>query len=269
MSNLIKSSFYVPLAESLRIDPVLPDKAGPSGGAEEPAELEEARRRRDQIVADAQSAAREILLAAREESDRLKAEAAAEIERWWEERRGADEKIAAEAARQGRENGYREGKAQAEAETAEQRRAMIEEARQVLELAHAESRRIIAEAEPFLIELSAAIAEKIIARQLELEPEWIADMVKRSLKRYTEKGSIALCVSPGQFAFVQSVKEELAQAIDARAELHIYPDASVGDNGCVIKTPLGTIDARVDTQLAEIKRALTDLALRSVETDGE
>lgn len=268
MSNLIKSSLYVPLADSLKLEPARPAaKSDASSDAEAPSELDEFRRLRNEIVTKAENKAREILRAAREESERLKAEAASEIERWWEEKRREDEAVVADAYRQGQEDGYRDGVAKAEAETAQQCQALIGEARQVLEQAYAENKRIIGEAEPFLIELAAAIAEKIIGRQLELEPDWVTDMVKRSLKRYTDKGSIALCVAPVQFALLQGAREELSHAIDAQADLQIFPDMSVGENGCVIKTPFGTIDARVDTQLAEIKRALIDVAKRSVEDD--
>lgn len=270
MSNLIKSSFYVPLEDSLKLEPAPPAYPDASSASRKAAETEEFAAEREEarrIVAEAEAVAQGLIRAARDECERLKTEAAKEIGRWWEERRSQDDQVVADAYQQGKADGYRDGKAQAEAETAEQCRAMIGEAQQVLEQAYAESKRIIGEAEPFLIELSAAIAEKIIGRQLELEPEWIRDMVKRSLKRYTDKGSIALCVAPGQYAYLQSVKEDLAQAVDAQADLHIYPDATVADHGCVIKTPFGTIDARVDTQLAEIKQALRDIAMRSVEDD--
>jgi flagellar assembly protein FliH len=42
----------------------------------------------------------------------------------------------------------------------------------------------------------------------------------------------------------------------------IVPDHSVQDQGCVIKTAFGSVDARVETQLTEIRQALLDLCLR-------
>jgi flagellar assembly protein FliH len=54
-------------------------------------------------------------------------------------------------------------------------------------------------------------------------------------------------------------------AIDSQAELQILPDSTVKDNGCVIRSAFGSIDARIDTQLQEIKRELIQLAHQSNE----
>jgi flagellar assembly protein FliH len=54
-------------------------------------------------------------------------------------------------------------------------------------------------------------------------------------------------------------------AIDSQAELQIVPDVSVKDPGCVIRSAFGSIDARIDTQLSEIKRELISIALQAEE----
>ncbi len=128
--------------------------------------------------------------------------------------------------------------------------------------------QIIQEAEPFLVELSCAIAEKIIGQQLTLAPEMAIELIRKSLSRRREQGVITLCVAPGQLAFVQAAREELHFAIDSQAELQILPDSTVKDNGCVIRSAYGSIDARIDTQLAEIKRELMHLAHHSGEERG-
>jgi flagellar assembly protein FliH len=48
--------------------------------------------------------------------------------------------------------------------------------------------------------------------------------------------------------------------LDGQAELSIIPDYSVQDEGCVIRTPLGSVDAKIDTQLKEIKQVLLEIA---------
>ena len=57
-------------------------------------------------------------------------------------------------------------------------------------------------------------------------------------------------------------------AIDSQAELQIVPDSTVKDYGCVIRSSFGSIDARIDTQLSEIKRELIQLAHHSDEERG-
>jgi flagellar assembly protein FliH len=215
---------------------------------------------RNQILSDAQETAERILAQAREEADRLLADARSAIETWWAERRSEDAEAEAEAAERGYRDGLEQGRAEAEQRLQAEYAARLEEARSVLELAHRHKETIIQEAEPFLVELSTAIAGKVIRRQLTLEPEWVLEMIRSVLSRRREQGLISLCVSPAQYSFVSDAKEDLQQALDPQAELMIVPDPSVADHGCVIRTSFGSLDARVDTQLAEIKQALLTLA---------
>jgi len=87
------------------------------------------------------------------------------------------------------------------------------------------------------------------------------DLIRKNLARKREQGLISLCVSPAQFAFVNAAREELSLAVDSQAELQILPDSTVKDQGCVIRSSFGSIDARIDTQLAEIKKELVRIAL--------
>ncbi len=91
----------------------------------------------------------------------------------------------------------------------------------------------------------------------------MTEMIRKVLARRREKGMIALCVSPSQFSYIQDARDELLLHIDSQAELQIIPDGSVQDHGCVIRSSFGSIDARIDTQLNEIKQALQDLAIRN------
>jgi flagellar assembly protein FliH len=90
-------------------------------------------------------------------------------------------------------------------------------------------------------------------------------MTQAVLARRREKGVVTLCVSPKQFAYIQDARDELLLSIDSQAELQILPDATIDDHGCVVRTAFGSIDAKIDTQLKEIKAALRQLALTSEE----
>lgn len=210
----------------------------------------------EQMLADAQSLAEEIVREAKQEADRVKQEAEQAIEQWWTERRTDDERLVEEAQQKGFETGYEEGVKLAEAEVRQQYEDVVLQAEQLVEQAFLVKNHIIAEAEPFLLELSTQIAEKIIQKQLTLEPDYQKELIQKLLQRKREKGVITLCVSPAQFMMMNASREELSRSIDAQAELQIIPDATVHDFGCVIRSPLGTIDARIDTQLAEIKKTL-------------
>lgn len=275
MSNLIKSSHVVPLEELRRLQwedryaalyqPPVEETAdaAPAGPDAETISL------RDQIISDAEAFAAERIEEGRATADRQLAEAQETIEQWWEARRSSDIEVVEEARQAGSEQGYREGYEQAQADIEQQWQGIMAEARQMLEDAYKMRESIIQEAEPFVVDLSCAIAEKVIGKQLADMPELALELIRKSLSRRREQGVITLCVSPSQLAFVQAAREELALVIDSQAELRILPDASVKDRGCVIRSSFGSIDARIDTQLEEIKRELTQLALQGEEREAD
>lgn len=269
MSNVIKFFQYVPVEDAKIVEqPKAPstdveEAVEEDGSIERQQELEELNQVKEQILQDAQSFAEEQVRAAMDEVAAMKEQAQNEIEAWWQERRMLDDSVLQENKEQGYRQGYEAGLVQAEAELRERYDHMLQEAAHILEQAYTLKQEIIQESEPFLIEMSCAIAEKIIGRQLTLEPEWVKDMIRRVLERRREKGIIALCVSPSQFSYIQDARDELLLHIDSQAELQIIPDGSVQDQGCVIRSSFGSIDARIDTQLNEIKQALQDLAIRN------
>lgn len=275
MSNLIKVSQYVPVdilkqlnlaktyeaSEEQRSDDDMATVQEEVFSVQDAA-AEEARK---QMLADAKAFAESQVKAASDQAEQMLAEARQQIEAWWSERREQDEHLVEAMKSEAFNEGFEEGRVQAEQTLKIKIDEMMSEASAVLQQAYIEKERIIQEAEPFLVELSCAIAEKIIDRQLELKPEYSVELIKKSLSRKREQGVLTLCVSPSQFAFVQAAREELSLVIDSQAELQILPDASVQDRGCVIRSSFGSVDARIDTQLSEIKKELLRISRQTEE----
>ncbi|GAC43127.1 FliH/SctL family protein [Paenibacillus popilliae] len=276
MSNVIKSTQYVPLEQMRLVEAVRhhQEQRIEEEAAATPEPLtretllnqdEQLAELRQSILDDAQSFAEEHLRQATEEAERMKTEAQSQIEAWWEERRQQDE-LLIESIRSGsNETGYQEGIERAKHEIKEAYERKIAEAEAVLRQAYQAKEQLIQEAEPFVVSLSFAVAEKIIQKQLSVEREIVLELARKTLSRKRESGTITLCVSPEQFAYVHAAREELSLAVDSQAELQVIPDSSVNDGGCVVRSALGSIDARIDTQLAEIKKALMQLAIQHEE----
>ncbi|WP_235680117.1 FliH/SctL family protein [Paenibacillus albicereus] len=271
MSNLIKSSYVRPKGGIQPLDRFyvraglsapLPTGDGEAGEAllPQPTLDEATDRLRRQVLDDARSVADDTIADAARKSAEVLDQAQRELDEWWHARRADDDRLVEEVRAAAYEAGFQSGRDEAEKQLREEWEQRIQEASSILESSYAMREQIIQEAEPFLIELSCAIAEKLVGRQLTLEPDWAAELVKKALSRRKEHGVIVLCVAPAQLAAVQAARDELELSIDSQAELQILPDASVKDHGCVIRSAFGSIDARIDTQLAEIKRELVQLA---------
>ncbi|AIQ47863.1 flagellar biosynthesis protein [Paenibacillus sp. FSL R7-0273] len=274
MSKLIKHSQYVPVDVLKRLEQARQNAGiAEASVVEEPASVvhyhdparEEAEQSRRQMLKDAQDFAEEQVRSASLEAENIVESARTEAEEWWRQRREQDEHLIEGVKSEAFQQGYQEGLTQAEHDMAIRMNEMMEEARMVLQEAYKARDVIIQEAEPFLVELSCSIAEKIVDKQLTVEPQFAMDLIRKNLARKREQGLISLCVSPSQFAFVNAAREELALAVDSQAELQILPDSTVKDMGCVIRSSFGSIDARIDTQLGEIKKSLVRIALDTEE----
>lgn len=272
MSNVYKSSQVVSLEDLKRLElarrfqPPPPRAGTPAGngnGAASEGILQldvETNSRKEQILQEAQRQAEQIVRQAEADAEARKKEARAEIEAWWQARREEDAARAEEARREGFETGYREGIRKAEEEVRREWEERLMEAKALIEQAYQARENIIAEGERFLVELSCAIAGKIVGKKLEDAPELAVHMIRDALARRKERGVITVCVSPDQFAFVHAARDELALVLDSQAELHILPDPAVAGGGCIVRSAFGSIDARVDTQLAAIREALLQVA---------
>ncbi|MBB6732849.1 flagellar assembly protein FliH [Cohnella zeiphila] len=271
MSNLIKSSHVISVEDLRRIEQlrmatkpqIISDSDGANGG--ESSLDVETQSLKDRILQDAEQAAEHLVREAQETAGQLRREAEEEIGKWWESKRREDEQHAEEARQRGYDDGYRQGSEQARAEGQAQWDEKMREASDIVREAYAAKESLIGEAESFLVELSCRIAEKIIGRKLRETPELTVELAVHALSRRKEQGVITLCVAPAQFAFLEAAREELATAIDSQAKLQIVPDPSVTEGGCVIRSAFGSIDARIDTQLAAIRQELLQVAAPSAQ----
>ncbi|UHA73938.1 FliH/SctL family protein [Paenibacillus sp. 481] len=276
MSNLIKSSQYIPVEQMRLLEAVRKhqeqlaleeQQSEPLTKQKVLSQDRELADLRQSILDDAQAFAEQHVSSASEEAEYILTEAREQIEAWWREQREQDEALVEQLKREGYEQGYADGTLQAEETIREAYELKMAEAQTVLQQAYLAKDQLIQEAEPFVVTVSCAIAERIIDKHLATNEEAVLDMVRKALARKRESGTITLCVSPKQFSFIHAAREELSVAIDSQAELQIIPDASVNDHGCVVRSALGSIDARIDTQLSEIKKALLQVALHHGEKD--
>ncbi len=178
-------------------------------------------------VLDARAEAAALLARARSDADALRAEAAAAREA---------------ARREGFETGRADGVAQAAV---------------ALAAANAEAARLVAAAGPTAIALAAKMAEKIVGRAVALAPETMAEIAREALAGCRPgPGTVRLRIHPDDLPAVEARRAALEAGAPAAA-LELVADVAVGRHGCVIETPQGRVDARLETQLAALERALT------------
>jgi len=171
------------------------------------------------LVAEAERQAAALVAAARAEADAIRAEA--------------------------RRAGEAEGRARAEAEILEAQLA-----------ARSEAERVRAEALPGARALAARMAQKIVGRVVELDPRAMAEIAAQALAAARARaGLVVLRVHPEDRASIEAQRPQLVARLAKAVELRLVADPTVSRYGCIVDSPAGRLDARLETQLAALERA--------------
>ena len=262
----------VPLAEPVYAEP--PAWAPPWGQEPEPepvdpgphpleevvqARLEEA----SQKLAEAEAQVEDVLGEARRQAAELTEEAAAELERAREEGErlkaealGEVEKIRDEAQAAGHlagyDAGYAEGTAKADQETAEK----VAHVTRLAISAAVDRRELLHNAEAEVVRLATRIAAKVIQRELATDPSIVHRMAEAALRHVAADGLVRLRVNPEDLTELKSYWERAHGMSEADRTYEIVGDDAISRGGIVIETRAGSVDAQIETQLAEIADAL-------------
>jgi type III secretion protein L len=158
------------------------------------------------------------------------------------------EELRAEARRQG----YADGRDAAAAELTETLAAAARAAAGVRVQAEPAALRLAGR-------LAARMAEKIVGRAVEIEPDTFTAIAAQALAASRARaGLIKLRVHPDDHASLErdDARRALLARFDGGVELEILPDPAVGRGGCVVETATVRLDARLETQIAALERAV-------------
>lgn len=186
----------------------------------------------------------------------------------------------AEGREEGLRQGLEQGRERGHAEGVEQGRATLREAEQ----AQAELQRSLAERVRQLDALLAAVPGQVAQRLEQCEPEMLGlcfdalaevlgqsgsegarALVRQALAQSRARGSITVRVHPRDLEALRG-DASLAQAAGPESQLHWMADERVQLGGCVIVSPEGGLDARLETQLARLAALLS---AAQAETQGD
>ena len=170
----------------------------------------------------------------------------------------------AETLRSGaREQGYQEGVARAQAEVQTQ----LLEVMTTLTAAQQERHRLAMEHEGALAELALQIARKVIGAHLDADPALVARIVANAIRELEPSTSLEVRVNPADLQVVEESRRELERLVQGGGRVEITADERVDHGGVVLVSPVGEVDARIETKLSVLETAFT--AQRRALVDGQ
>ncbi len=207
--------------------------------------------------ADVESRAEGVLAAAETRAASITAEAGKAAERLREE---AGREGYAEGYRKGVEEGHQAGMESGRAEGLEESRAELKALKEAFEGVlgdfSAMKDDLFIKAEEDLLRLSLLIAQKVIAREIEADKHVTVDNLKRCLGVLAGRSNVVIRVAPAVLETVESVLPDLVRACGGMSSVRLEGDGEVSPGGCLITAGQGSLDATVETQLAEVETIL-------------
>jgi len=142
-----------------------------------------------------------------------------------------------------------------EAGLAAGREAALAEATALMAAARADAEEARAQARDAAIVLARRMAAKIVGHAVDVAPEVMGDIAAQALAASRAKaGAVVLRVHPDDLAAVEQARGRWGSGA---LVVRLVADAGVGRHGCVVETPAGRVDARLESQLAALERALS------------
>ena len=114
----------------------------------------------------------------------------------------------------------------------------------------------LADWEADVIRLAVGIAEKIVRRQIDTNPAIAPDLIRETLELVTSAARLRIRLHPKDTDNLGGFENDIGTALNGIAEVDVVPDETVTPGGCVLETEHGRIDARIETQLERITQEL-------------
>lgn len=115
--------------------------------------------------------------------------------------------------------------------------------------------KFYAKAEPEIIKLVLIIAEKVIGKMVREHNPAIQSIVHQAVESSLGE-RISVRLNPEDYKIIMSEEFEFRDVFDKTKRIAFKEDETIKKGGCVVETEVGTIDARLETQLKAIKKAL-------------
>lgn len=241
-----ESLISIPTGDRPPVQSFMPDASGgvvpapmsmaPSGPPVNEQIIDEAKRRGEAIVRQAQLDAKKLL-----EESKIHCQSALE-----------------QAERDGLELGKQKGYESSQAEMA----ILILQVRQMLSETIYAREKVLRSCEGEIATLAGKIAERVTQTAVTTNPEIIKNQVAHALDKVKDREHIIVRVNPQDLDVVRARRDMFQKLLEGPKTFEIQGDPKVDRGGVMIETNLGNIDARISTQLQAIHIALSEVDKR-------
>ncbi|HEY6780289.1 MAG TPA: FliH/SctL family protein [Thermoleophilaceae bacterium] len=106
------------------------------------------------------------------------------------------------------------------------------------------------------VELALQLGDKVLTAALDVQPELVLEVIKGSLRRLVERDQVTVLVNPDDLDLVRGALDDVSASLGGIERLEAQGERRVGRGGAILRTPVGEIDARMETQLERAREVI-------------
>ncbi|MEN6319146.1 MAG: FliH/SctL family protein [Syntrophaceae bacterium] len=108
-----------------------------------------------------------------------------------------------------------------------------------------------------ILNLVFSVSEKIINQEITINRDVVYGVLKNAIKQILDKEGIKVRLNPEDYRTVMEMKPGIINGFEDIKDMTIVDDGSISRGGVIIETSSGEVDARIDQQLYEVRKAVS------------
>jgi len=155
---------------------------------------------------------------------------------------------------------YEKGFAQGEKDGFEMGTKKVEK---ILDRIHGTLQDIVAYGQEFIkryekeiLHLICAIAEKVVRGGVNVDNQIVREAILEAFSLAADRSKVTVRVNPEEVEYVKEIRPEFFDRINELKSITVESDPSITRGGCFMETAFGNVDARLETQLEKITKAV-------------
>lgn len=136
---------------------------------------------------------------------------------------------------------------------------LIEEAKEIKQNTLVEKKVEAKALEKQIIELVISCVKKVINYELEMDHKLLLNLVESGIEKCTYTDSLIIRVSVNDYEIVDSSKNKIYMMTEGIDNIEVKKDPALEDGSIIIETTSGTVDASLQTQIAQIEQMFHDI----------
>jgi flagellar assembly protein FliH len=153
------------------------------------------------------------------------------------------------------ERGRRDGEEALNGQLLKQRAELLELQSGVLDSLRQAVPKVVHDCENAVVTLAIEAAQRLVAG-LPISGEMIEASIREALAQVEEATEFFIYLHPEDLALLQKLNSPLLVPKGGRVQMRFESSAEVTRGGCLVQTRFGVIDARRETKVEQLKKAL-------------